>query len=268
MNAKLLAELYHPQASPLTLPHDEIPEAVPADELPPEVDERSLLGIIELLLKHPRRVDELARDESRLTDLVPSFTLIVLVSFSTFALALVLLLNLMPNYALPPFLRDKWTRDLGPIVSLWAAYTFGLVAASGVCLPSFYFFGLLAGVKISLLQVTGHIMKGKASTAIMLLGILPIYVAVVLGMIVFHAPSDELSLVLYLGLALPFVAGVWGAWSIYRGFLTMADTLPACRRERRTCFLRRLTVAWAACYSVVTPVMIWTLWNYFVARLG
>src|SRR5262249_40230902 len=106
------------------------------------------------------------------------------------------------------------------------------------------------------------------STAVMLLGILPIYVAIVLGMVVFQAPLLNLEIALDLGLGLPFVAGLWGAWSIYRGFLALADTLPAARRCRRTCFLRRLTVAWAACYSVVMPVMIYTLWNFFVTRLG
>jgi hypothetical protein len=135
-------------------------------------------------------------------------------------------------------------------------------------LPSFYFFGLLAGVRASAVQVAGHVMKGKASTAVMLLGLLPIYVAVVLGMIVFALPPVELQLALYLGLALPFIAGLWGVWSIYRGFLALGDSLPPAKRYRRTCFLRRLTVAWAATYSVVTPVMIWTLFQWFIARLG
>jgi hypothetical protein len=181
---------------------------------------------------------------------------------------LVLLLDHANRNALPPFLSEQWSAGFGPAFSLWASYTLGLIAASGICLPSFYFFGLLSGVRASALQVTGHIMKGKASTALMLLGILPIYVAVVLGMIVFAAPVENLRFALYLGLALPFVAGLWGVWSIYRGFLTLADTLPAARCERRTCFLRRLTVAWAATYTAVTPVMIWTLWNWFVVRLG
>jgi hypothetical protein len=268
MNAKLLDDLYAKRSNPLALPPEVIPEVLPADEPQPDIDEHSLLGIIELLLKHPARLDQLARTEERQPELVPRFLAIVLVSFSVFALALVLLLNQAEREALPPFLRAQWTGNTGPAFSLWSAYTLGLIAATGVCLPSFYFFGLLVGVKTSVLQVTGHIMKGKASTAIMLLGILPIYVAVVLGMVVFQAATGDLQLALYLGLALPFVAGLWGVWSIYRGFLTMADTLPECRRQRRTCFLRRLTVAWAAVYSVVTPVMIWTLWNFFVTRLG
>ncbi len=268
MNAKLISEVYGRGPMFAVEEPGEILDAIPVEAPQPAIDDNSLLGLTELLLKHPARVDQLARDEARQADMLPRLLAIVLVSFSMFSLALVLLLdNAAPN-ALPSVIRSNWTGGWRPAVSLWAAYTIGMVAASGICLPSFYFFGLLVGVKISLLQVTGHIMKGKASTAVMLLGILPIYVAVVLGMIVFHAPNDILHNWLCVGLALPFLAGFWGAWAIYRGFLDMADTLPACRRERRTCFLRRLTVAWGAMYCAVTPVMIYTLWNYFAGRLA
>jgi len=268
MSANLLHDVYRKPLSPDLEADEMILDAVPIDDPQPEADENSLLGLTELLLKHPTRMDQLARDEAKLADLLPRLLAIILVSFSVFSLALVLLLDHAGQAARPALLQKNWTAGSGPAASLWLAYTVGLVAASGVCLPSFYFFGLLVGARISVLQVTGHMMKGKASTAVMLLGILPIYVAVVLGMIVFQAPTDVLRNWLTLGLALPFVAGVWGCWALYRGFLDMADTLPACRRDRRTCFLRRLTLAWAVLYSIVTPVMIWTLWNWFAARLA
>lgn len=274
MNPNLVRDLYAAPGSPertaeaeedidTVLPAD-VPDAEP--ELP--VNEHSTLGLIELLLKAPLRVDRLTRDETRQADLTPRFLTIALASFSVFSLALVLLLDHADRPALPEVLQARWSPSAGAAVSLWAAYTLGMIAASGVCLPSFYFFGLLAGVRVSALQVTGHVMKGKASTAVMLLGILPIYVAVMLGMIVFNAPVDTLRLGLWLGLSLPFLAGLWGVWSIYRGFKGVADTLPPCRRERRGCFLRRLTFAWSAVYCAVTPVMIYTLWNYFASRLA
>jgi hypothetical protein len=170
--------------------------------------------------------------------------------------------------ALPDFLKPQWAPGgQGPPLSLALAYTVGLVAATGVCLPSFYFYSLLAGVKVTVVQVTTQVMKGKAATAIMLMGILPIYVALVLGMIVFKAPVPELKAALYLGLVLPFVAGLAGVRSIYRGLMGLADTLPPHRRCRRECFLRRLTLSMAACYTAVTPVMIYTLWNYFVEQI-
>jgi hypothetical protein len=252
--------------------HRPVDEVEPvADVLPagePKADEHTLLGLTELLLKHPKRVDALARDEGRQGDLIPRFLAVTLVAFGAFSLALVLMLAYVPHEAVPMVIRDRWTGGVGAGVSLWLAYTVGMIAASGVCLPSFYFFGLLAGVRASALQVTGHLMKGKASTAIMLLGILPIYVALGLGLIVFEAPAELLEVALYYGLALPFVAGLWGVWSIHRGFQGLADTLPACRRAHRACFLRRLTFAWSACYSVVTPVMIYTLWKFFADRLA
>ena len=40
----------------------------------------------------------------------------------------------------------------------------GFVLATGVCLPSFYFYALLAGVRMTMLQVTAHIMRGMAAT--------------------------------------------------------------------------------------------------------
>src|SRR5262249_44098370 len=120
----------------------------------------------------------------------------------------------------------------------------------------------------SVLQVTTHVLKGKAATSIFLLGLTPIYLAVTLGLLIFHVDVMALSVALAVGLALPFLAGVWGVRSIYVGFLALADTLPPVRRCRRTSFLRRLTVAWAAVYTIVTPVMIWSLYQNLVARLG
>jgi hypothetical protein len=244
-------------------------EYLRADDMPNvAVNEHSILGLSELLLKRPGRLDELTRDMEQQRELIPRFLAISLASFGLFALVLSFLLWEVPRTALPAFLTARWSdAPLGSAVSLTLAYTVGLVAATGVCLPSFYFYALLAGVKISVLHVTAHIMKGKSATSMLLLGILPIYVAIVMGMIVFNADVKLLTAALYLGLLLPFLAGVWGVRSIFQGFMSLADTLPPQRRCARTCFLRRLTLACAACYTAVTPVMIYTLWDYFARKL-
>jgi hypothetical protein len=259
MNAKLIEEIYN---------ESDLQDVVAVEEPPIEADEHTVLGLTELLLKQPGRVDRLTRDEGRQPELIPRFLAISVASFGLFSLALVILLNSVDRAALPEFLRGRWSHAAGPAVSLWLAYTVGLVAATGVCLPSFYFQGLLAGVRLSALQVTSHVLKGKAATSIMLLGMLPIYFAVMLGLIVFGATAETLEQFLYLGLVLPFVAGLWGTLSIYRGVMVFADTLPPERRCRRACFLRRLVLAWAACYTAVTPVMIYTLWDHFSAAFN
>ncbi len=238
------------------------PLVLPADDEPP--DDRSVLGLTELLLKDPERLDLLARDEARQPRLVPAFLAVGLASFSLFALALVLTFTAAPAAALPGPLADAWAaRPAAAAVALWLAYALGFTLTTGVCLPSFYFYALLAGVRVSWVQVTALVMKGQASTAMMLLGILPVYLAAALGAVVFGAPPEVMRAVSAAGLALPFVAGLWGVRAIYRGFLGLADTLPAERRCRRECWLRRLTAACSGCYTAVCPVMIYTLWRYF-----
>ncbi len=234
----------------------------------PAPDEHSVLGLAELLLKNPSRVDRLARDESRQLRLLPSLLAIGLASFSLFALGLVLTLGAAPAEALPGLLAERWAAHrTASALALWMAYALGFTLTTGVCLPSFYFYGLLAGVRVSWAQVTGLIMKGQAATAVMLIGIMPVYVAAALGAIVFAAPPPWLGGVLYAGLALPFAAGLWGVRTIYLGFLGLSDTLPPQRRCRRECWLRRLTAACSACYTAVCPVMIYTLWGYFADHL-
>jgi hypothetical protein len=249
-----------------------VPNVLPVDDPEPDVEmtgnERTVLGLTELLLKDPNRLDRLAREEGRQPLLIPSFLAVGLASFSLFAVALVLTLSAAPPAALPEPLAAQWAHDrTGSALALWLAYALGFTLTTGVCLPSFYFYGLLAGVRVSWLQVTAQIMKGQASTAVMLMGILPVYLATALGAVVFGAPPQVVRLVLYFGLALPFVAGLWGVRSIHVGFLGLSDTLSPERRCRRECWLRRLTAACSACYTAVCPVMIYTLWRYLAEQL-
>jgi hypothetical protein len=186
------------------------------------------------------------------------------VSYLLFGLAMVVILNAAPAAAYPSHpLPVPPVDSVRGSAGLVLAYGLGLVTTTCICLPSFYFFALLAGVRMSFLQVAGQVVRGKASSALALIGILPIYVAVVLGLVVFGAPLGWLRLALYAGLALPFVAGLEGVRAIYRGVWGMADTMPEECRARRGCFLRRLTLSWAACYTVVAPVMIYRLWQAF-----
>jgi hypothetical protein len=246
--------------------------APPAAEWPaPETaaDEHSVLGLTELLLKDPGRLDRLARDDGRQPLLIPCFLAVGLASFGLFALALVLTLAAAPAAALPGPLAGPWAAHrTASAAALGLAYALGFTLTTGVCLPSFYFYGLLAGVRVSWLQVTAQVMKGQASTAVMLMGVLPVYLAAALGAVVFGAPPDGLRVVLWAGLGLPFAAGLWGVRSIYLGFLSLSDTLPPERRDGRACWLRRLTAACSACYTAVCPVMIYTLWVYFADHLA
>ena len=244
------------------------------------------LSLVETILKNPRRLQWLIRKPELQPELIPRFLAISLIGFTFFGVAFSVVLNAfgvwpqlspIPNWldgtatSLIEFvpisadegIASRWLD--GSTLKLIAAYSLGLIAATGVCLPSLYFYGLLAGVKMSMLDVTIHSLKSKATAAIALIGILPIYAAVALGMMIFDAPQSMLTSTLWMGLMLPFVAGLWGTQSLFLGFAGLADTIPAERRYRRACLLRRLVLSWSACYTAVMPVMIYTLWDYFGA---
>jgi hypothetical protein len=202
--------------------------------------------------------------------LFPRFLAIALASYLVYSFTMVLILNFAPLTAYPEAAGvrmppARWSD--GTALSLPLAYTISIVLAACVCLPSFYFYSLLAGVRLSWLQIVSIVSKGTAANAVMLLGVLPIYVAAVLGLIVFAAPLNWLQGTLALGLVLPFIAGLWGLRAIYLGILDVAGTMPEDWRCRRHCFLRRLTLSWAAVYTAVVPVMIYRLWEYLGAAL-
>ncbi len=250
-------------------------------EAVPTAAESTTFGLIELLLKNQRRLDQLARSPQMQRELIPRLLAIALIGYTIFGVALAVVFNsghVWPELMslavwfdsdggtlirFAPDAEEFWARWLdGSAPNLVAAFTLGLIGAIGVCLPSFYFYGLLAGVPTTMLHVTANALKGMASGAVALVGALPIYFAAVLGLMVFHAPDRLVATGCLLGLILPFIAGLYGTRSLYFGFVSLADTLPANRRCRRECFLRRLLFAWSACFTAVTPVMIFTLWEY------
>jgi len=264
----------------------EIVSPGPVEDLeagPGGVERAGLLQLVEMILKAPRRLDRLIRRAELQPTLIPRFLAISLTSFALFGVALAIVFSsalVMPRLAAIDVYLDQ--KGVGPplvqfdamqgfsefwVSGAWqliAAYCFGLIAATGVCLPSLYFYGLLSGVRLSMLDVVTHAMKAKATSAVALLGILPVYVAVVMGVLIFRfdwVPDLFREWALWLGFILPFIAGLWGTVSLYRGFATLADTLPPERCERRGCFLRRLVLSWAACYTAVSPVMIYTVWQ-------
>jgi len=235
---------------------------------PPSGQEQTTLGLVELLLKEPALVDRLNRDPKAQRELFPRFLLIAQAGFLAFGLVVLMLLNLAPASAYPhcPVLTvppASWAN--GTAVALPLAYCLGIVLAACVCLPSFYFFSLLAGVKMSWSQIVSVLGKGMAANAVLLLGILPIYVALALGLLVAAAPDDALRWTLAVGLLLPFVSGLWGLRAVYRGIMDLSGAMPLDWQCRRRCFLRRLTFSWAAVYAAVLPVMIYRLWESFAA---
>jgi hypothetical protein len=240
--------------------------------------------LIELILKDRRALHRLLWSTRNKVELATRLLGISIASFVLFGVAMALTCDAA---AMWPHLTPmaEWVEnpsahvmtyvealDKGRFAQSWLtgraeriviAYAFGLIAASCVCLPSLYFYSLLSGLRMTFTEVVLHTLKAKAVSAIALVGVLPIYVALVLGAVVFFPPrADFAKLALLVGLCLPFLAGLWGTRSLYVGFGELCDRMPKEFQANRDCFLRRLILAWCGCYTAIAPVMIATVWQH------
>jgi hypothetical protein len=237
--------------------------------------------IVELILKDRRRLDHLSRATQRKVELASRLLAISLASFVLYGLAMAVTFyaaRLWPQLASPV---EWWngfesspvkfaaggtgTQLAARAVRLIVAYSFGLIAASGICLPSLYFYGLLSGLRMTMSDVVVHALKGTAVAAVALIGILPIYSAIALGAIVLPVSREWVSSVLMLGLCLPFLGGLVGTHSLFVGFVDLCHTMPLDFQAQRACLLRRLILSWCACYMAVAPLMIVTVWRHLGA---
>ncbi|HVX13722.1 MAG TPA: hypothetical protein VHC22_21250 [Pirellulales bacterium] len=231
-------------------------------------DDLSLVRLLDLLLKDRPDLERRLRLPDQQRRIVPRLLILGLIGFAIYGVGATVMLNAVRvtcDFWLPGVPAARWTDRSA--ANLLLAYSLGLVAANGICLPSFYFYGLLAGVRVSMLGVLSHALKGMASAAVALVGILPIYVATALTVVVFPVPHELVVGCVVGGLLLPFMAGIWGVKTLYDGFLELRDTICAERRESRACLLRRLLVAWCACYTAVTPLMVYVLWNFLAMHV-
>jgi hypothetical protein len=259
-------------------------EDVPLTAIEEPIDPRelSVLAIVELLLKDRWRLYRLLRVPTAPVVLLPRLLGISLAGFVLFGVTMSLVMSAGGTWpaltSIADGIRSPTSALLtfepidGPLgnVSPWIngqapalvfAYAFGLVAASCVCLPSLYFYCLLAGVRMTMVEVVVHAVKSKAVAAVALVGILPIYVAVAMGVSIFDVGQPYVEVTMLLGLMLPFIAGFWGTAALYQAFSVVCESLPADRAKDRKCFLRRLVLSWSGIYSVVMPVMIYSIWE-------
>ena len=113
-------------------------------------------GVVEMLLKD-RSVGPLAPRRKRATHPDPAAPGRGLAGFAIYGVVATIVLNAFWStyhvwWNWVPAAR--WREfNAGNLV---LAYTIGLIAANGICLPSFYFYGLLAGVRTTMLSVAAQ----------------------------------------------------------------------------------------------------------------
>ena len=113
----------------------------------------------------------------------------------------------------------------------------GLIAANGICLPSFYFYGLLAGIKTTMLGVTAHAIKGMAAGGRGVGGVAANLRGDVPHSHRFSARARNGTCFASRWVSrFPFVAGIFGTANLYEGFVGLADTM-TCSKPQHTAML-------------------------------
>ena len=218
--------------------------------------EPTFANLTDMTLKRPEDVRSVARDEELQPRVVLNLLLIGLAGIALFSIAFTIILACAPQLSWVPRVSFHDRSILRPVLS----YTLGMIGALGICLPSFYFYGLLAGVRASMLQVTAISLHALANTGVILMGLLPIYVGGILAVIVLGATNGLVyPFLVALGLLLPFLAGLVSLKVMYEGFVDLIRTLPETRMESRAPMVRMLALAWACLYTAVAPVTLWAV---------
>jgi hypothetical protein len=259
----LVRDLYDDEEILEVLPVD------PADVPPPRTEAiETLWGLFEVLLKAPGRLDPFVRDPKLRGKLIAGFTAIVGVVFALHGLILSLFLATAPAGAVPGILSPGWSGTWGSGVALCAAYPVGLLLATLLCLPSYLYLAVLGGTRMTLGEVLAQSLKGKAATAVLHVGLLPIYAVVMLSLRLLVPSAELLALGLYVGLVLPFFVGLRGALSIYAGLRSTVNALPWQERKRRYAVPGWLVMAWALLFTLAAPLALFELWKRLSAVLS
>jgi hypothetical protein len=218
--------------------------------------EPTFVNLTEMTLKRPEDVRAVVKDEPSQPRAILNLLLLGLAGISLYSVVFTAIVALAPAVDWMPRVSLKDPSAARPLLT----YAIGMVGALGICLPSFYFYGLLAGVRATMLQVVAISLHALARTGVILMGLLPVFVAAILGMVVLGATGGlAYQALMMAGVLLPFLAGLSTLPVMVRGFIDLIETIPEARAARRAPMIRLLALAWAVLYTTVAPVTLWAV---------
>lgn len=210
-------------------------------------------GFFELVLSEGRRMDNLVLDEGRLPTTVTRLLLLSLAGLAVYGAVV--------GLAAEASTLSAWFNTGAPILWMPLAFSGAFLAAIGISLPSFYFYTQLSGLDASFRLITAQALRVQARTSVVLLGVLPFYAALALGVGLGFDLGLGANGVLMVGLFLPFVVGFVGIATLYRSFKRLVHRLPI-THERRGNIMLRLVLCWGAVFSAIAPVALWRLGEF------
>lgn len=198
-------------------------------------------GLVHLLLHDREAMDLTMADAGASTAALPGMIATSLLGYAAFGAA--------HGYALTLLHPVRYPDLTLTIAGVTLAYGGAFFGAKLACVPSAYFYALLAGVRTHSLRLTVEAMRAQATQGVVLLGLVPVYFAAVLGI----ALADPKSAVAVeaIGWALPFVAGFWGVAQLYRALSRLVRKAPD---GARSAMPSLLVFAWTALVALLAPM--------------
>jgi hypothetical protein len=200
-----------------------------------------------LLLRDELAIDAQVGDVAGATRMLTHLSAIVAAGFAAHGVILAACAG--------PTLGAQGALQLG---GAWAvASTVGFFASICACLPSCWFYGVVANVAAPSWRLAVELVRVQAIGAVTLVGLLPFWLAGslalrVIGVDLFSDPTWRL-----LTHALPFLAAFPGVFGLYRVFVRMRIAAG----ERATFPAALLTVWWITLFQFTCPMTISTLYS-------
>jgi hypothetical protein len=199
------------------------------------------------LLRDERSVDAAVGDVAGASAMIGQLSAIVVAGFAAHALTVA---------------ATAWP-SLGPWAALrlggawWIASTVGFFAAICAGLPSYWFYGVVARIEAPAWRLAVELVRVQAVGAVVLVGVLPFWLVVALGMHLLGEDVYRNALWMGYTYSLPFQASLPGLLGLIRVFLRMRDAVG------ETGWLPPLGLAacWVVLFLYTAPMAIWSLFN-------
>ena len=214
-------------------------------------------SLFDLVLRDPSRLSRQLADEAQLPRTTQQLLALSLLGLAVHGAVLGASMSGVQLHEL------GWMQHGVPAIWMPLAFSLAFIGALGICLPSFYFYTQLSGLDASFRLVAAQALRTQATTSQLLLGLQPFYAAAILaaGLGLWSDPDA----IVLAGLALPFMVGLFGIRALYRGFRDLSGTLPT-THTRRGKFLLRMVLCWGTVFSVVAPVALYRLIEFFAGQ--
>jgi hypothetical protein len=210
-------------------------------------------SITEMILRDQKNLSALIQDEHRS---MPTITRLLIISIAGLSVHGLVLGAVTEILGIGPSSELGFMSGGHPVLWMAPVFVAAFMGALSICLPSFYFYTQLSGLDASFRVVTAQALRAQATTSVLLLGALPVYVAIALASVLHVMVSADQAITI--GIALPFLIGLFGVRAVQNGFRDLLTSLPI-THARRGNFVGRMVLAWGAVYTAIAPIALYRL---------